>query len=204
MTLQGETVPRLASFAEATVMANNGVVTDTARKAFQRILEIDPQRTEAAFGLALAKEQDGDLASALADYRQMLSRAPDDANWKQPLEERIKALEGRMTGKPTPAAPQAAAPSANAAQRTSPEDLAKMSPADREKFITSMVEGLASRLKTDGKDLPGWLRLIRAYAVLGREDDANAAMAEARRNFDGDANALGEIDALAKSLKQGS
>ena len=204
LTLQGESVQRLSGFAEATVMANNGVVTDTARKAFKRILELDPQRTEAAFGLALAKEQDGDLAAALADYRQMLAAAPPDANWQPALEERIKALEGRMTGKPLPAAPQAAAPSANAAQRTSPEDLAKMSPADREKFITSMVEGLASRLKTDGKDLPGWLRLIRAYAVLGRDEDATTATAEARRNFDGDAKALGEIDALAKSLKQGS
>ena len=51
---------------------------------------------QAAFALSLAKEQDGDLAGALADYRGMLEKAPPDAAWKPALENRIKA------GKPLP------------------------------------------------------------------------------------------------------
>ena len=54
-------------------------------------------------------------------------------------------------------------------------------------MIAQMVDGLAERLKRDGRDLAGWQRLVNAYVVLGRKDDARAALAEARKTFDGDA-----------------
>ena len=41
-----------------------------------------------------------------------------------------------------------------------------MGPEARVAFVTRMVETLAARLKSDGKDLGGWLRLVRAYSVL--------------------------------------
>jgi cytochrome c-type biogenesis protein CcmH len=75
-----------------------------------------------------------------------------------------------------------------------------MSPAEREAFITSMVDRLAARLKDNGKDLDGWMRLARAYKVLGREGDAVGAVASARQNFAGDQAALAEIDKSAASL----
>ena len=71
-------------------------------------------------------------------------------------------------------------------------------------MIAGMVEGLAQRLKSNGSDLPGWLRLVNAYVVLERKDDARAALAEARRNFDGDAGALAELSKLAANLGIGS
>lgn len=203
ITLQGESVAMLNGFAEASVMANNGVVTDPARKAFARVLDLDPARTDAAFGLALAKEQSGDLASALTDYRNLLAGAPADATWKPALEQRIKALDDRLAGRPEAPAPSPDSAPPQGAPAGAP-DVSKMSPEEREKFITSMVDGLAQRLKSDGKDLAGWLKLIRAYAVLGRGTDASTAVADARRNLSGDDRALGEIDALAKSLNIGS
>ena len=71
-------------------------------------------------------------------------------------------------------------------------------------MIAQMVDGLAERLKRDGNDLAGWLRLVNAYAVLDRKDDARAALAQARRQFPADEKALGELAALAKSLGLGS
>jgi hypothetical protein len=56
----------------------------------------------------------------------------------------------------------------------------------------------------DGGDLAGWQRLIHAYAVLGRDQDARQAPEDARRRFYADARALGELAALAKSLGLGS
>ena len=56
----------------------------------------------------------------------------------------------------------------------------------------------------DGRDLAGWQKLIRAYAVLGRRNDAESALGDARRNFAGNTASLGELDALAKSLGIGS
>jgi cytochrome c-type biogenesis protein CcmH len=80
------------------------------------------------------------------------------------------------------------------------EAAAKLTPEQRGQMIAGMVEGLAQRLKSDGRDLPGWLRLVKAYSVLGRNDDARAALAEARRNFKGDTRALSALSQLAATL----
>lgn len=200
MALQGESPQGLVKYAEAVVMANNGTVTDPARKAFERTLALEPGRPEAMFGLALAKEQSGDVAAALADYRSLLTGAPADVSWRPALEERIKGLESRLAGRVAPAPAQAAAPRPAGSAPPTPEAIAKMGEQEREKTIVGMVEGLAARLKAHGDDLPGWLRLIRAYNVLGRQADAATAAAEARQKFAGNDKALEEIDALTKSL----
>ena len=74
--------------------------------------------------------------------------------------------------------------------------------ADRgeEKMIRGMVERLAARLEKDKSDLPGWLMLIRSYAVLKDAAKAKAAMAAAREQFASDAGALEQIDATVKEL----
>jgi cytochrome c-type biogenesis protein CcmH len=43
-----------------------------------------------------------------------------------------------------------------------------MTPEQRRQMIQGMVDGLAARLERNPKDLAGWLRLGRAYAVLGQ------------------------------------
>lgn len=197
--LLGEQTAYVMGYAEATVLANDGMVTDGARKAFRRVLELEPGRIEASFALSLAKEQDGDVAGAVADYRALLVTAASDARWKSALEARVKALEDRLAGR----APPPPAPPDNAAAAPSSE-AAAMKAEDQAQMIEGMVQRLADRLKTNGKDLPGWLQLIRSYAVLGRTGEVEGAIADARRNFADDATALSEIDALAKSVKQGS
>ena len=56
----------------------------------------------------------------------------------------------------------------------------EMSEEDRTAFIRSMVDGLAMRLEEDPSDLEGWLRLIRAYSVLGDSEALAAAQGRAR------------------------
>ena len=192
--LKGETVRRLAGLAESAVLAADGIVTEEARAAYERILALEPGRPEPRFWLALAKEQDGKLEPALSDYRALLSDAPADAPWRAAVESRIADVGRRIAGvdKPDPRAP---GPSA--------EDIAaseKLSPQDRTKMNAGMEDGLAERLKRDGRDLAGWQRLINAYAVLGRSQDARTALAEARKNFPADAAAQAALAALAKTL----
>ena len=67
-------------------------------------------------------------------------------------------------------------------------------------MIRGMVERLAARLEKDKSDLPGWLMLIRSYAVLKDAAKAKAAMAAAREQFASDAGALEQIDATVKEL----
>jgi cytochrome c-type biogenesis protein CcmH len=48
-------------------------------------------------------------------------------------------------------------------------------------MIEGMVQRLADRLKDNPDDLDGWLRLGKAYAVLGRKEDAVRAFGQALR-----------------------
>lgn len=222
MRLNGETPDRLSDFAEALVMANNGLIVPDARKAYERLLVIAPDQPEPRFWLAMAKEQDGDLKGAIAEMEAMLKAAPADAPWRSMVEGRLGETRTKLAGGAggplgpaagTPAAPSAAAAGANApaagaaGSGPSPADVAavqQMSPEQRSAFIQQMVDGLAERLAKDGKDLEGWKRLARAYKVMGREADAAKALVDARRAFNGDAAALQAIDALAKDLGIGS
>ncbi|HEX2843303.1 c-type cytochrome biogenesis protein CcmI [Hyphomicrobium sp.] len=191
--LEGESVRRLLGFAEATLLAGNGIVTEPVRKAAQRVLELEPKRIEVKAWLILAKEQDGDLAGAADDYRALLAEAPTDAPWRKAIADRLDLVTKKLKGEPVveDKAPEASSPSAAGGEQA--PDLAAMSPAERDAFIQSMVDRLAVRLKDNGKDLAGWLRLARAYKVLGRDQDARAALESARTNFAGDAASLEEI-----------
>jgi cytochrome c-type biogenesis protein CcmH len=67
-------------------------------------------------------------------------------------------------------------------------------------MIRTMVERLAQRLTQDGSDVEGWLRLIRAYVVLGERDKALGAAARARQALAGADDKVRRIDALVKGL----
>ena len=215
----GESTRRLAGFAESTVLASDGIVTEPARTAYERLQKLEPARIEPRFWLALAKEQDGRLDAAMTDYQALLKDAPADATWQPMVIERIDTVREKLglaaapkappaTPGATPAARPAAAPQSPATERgPSASDVAeagKMAPADRQQMIEGMVQGLADRLKKDGRDLAGWQRLIRAYSVMGRTADAVAALGTARNTFKAEPQSLATLEDLAKSLGLGS
>jgi cytochrome c-type biogenesis protein CcmH len=178
------------------MLASDGIVTEEARTAYEKLLKLDPGKVEARFWLAMAKEQDGRFADALADYKTLLSEAPPEATYRQPLAMRIKEVSSRLgtVEAKAPAGPSEADMAA----------AAKLSPEQRSQMIAQMVDGLAQRLKSNGRDLPGWKRLLNAYVVLGRTNEARVALGEARRNFAGDTGALSELSQLAATLGLGS
>jgi cytochrome c-type biogenesis protein CcmH len=202
--LQGESVKLLAGLAEASILAKDGVVTEEARAAYEKILKLEPGHAEPRFWLAMGKEQDGRLLEALADYRALLNEAVPDADYRDALETRVKEVSARIAagGQEQQGRQSAKAPTGPTAADL--EAAARLSPDQRQQMVVGMVEGLAQRLKRDGRDLAGWQRLLQAYTVLGRRDDARAALAEARRNFEGDARALSDLSGLAAKLGLGS
>jgi cytochrome c-type biogenesis protein CcmH len=210
--LQGESVKLLAGLAEASILAKDGVVTEEARAAYEKILKLEPGRAEPRFWLAMGKEQDGRLPEALADYRALLNEAVPDADYRDALQARVKEVSARIAAgvgqeqNKAQAQIQAQTPAQIPAGPSAAdmEAAARLSPEQRNQMVVGMVEGLAQRLKRDGKDLAGWQRLLQAYTVLGRRDDARAALAEARRNFEGDARALSDLSGLAAKLGLGS
>ena len=92
LRLVGESPRRLQGFANARIREENGIVPQDAKKALERILVIAPDSKEPRIWLALAKEQDGRLADAAADYRKLIAEAPADAPWRNVLEERLAGL----------------------------------------------------------------------------------------------------------------
>lgn len=199
--LLGESPKRLASYGQALVLANNGVVSEDARKALERALVLDPTLIEPRLVLIIAKEQDGQLSAAIEDWRAMLASAPADAPWRKLVEQRLAEDEAKLAGRAVAAGSQAV-PGA-APKGPSPDDVAAaqtMSPADRQAMIETMVQGLANRLGQKGDDLAGWLKLVRAYTVLDRKDDALKALEKAKTQFSGNEGALRELDALAAEL----
>ena len=206
LRLVGESPRRLQGFANARIRIENGIVPEDARKALERILVIAPNSVEPRIWLALAKEQDGRLAEAAADYKKLVTEAPADAPWRKAIEERLASIapdagsataagQGAAGNTPTPLASSPPAANSDAAAVMS------MSPEERQAFITRMVDGLAARLKADGSDAAGWVKLIRAYQVLGRRDDAVKALSDARANLKGNEVGLAQVEDLAKAAR---
>jgi cytochrome c-type biogenesis protein CcmH len=188
-------------------MLANGVVGEPARKAYEKLRTLKPDAVEPKVWLAIAKEQDGDLAGAAADYKALLAGAGADEPWHGLLEGRLKSVEARLGETPPAAVPSTDSKEGKetpAAETAGKPNLHTMTPEQRQAFIEQMVSGLAARLKTNGKDLRGWMQLVRSYVVLGRSEDATAALTEARKNFAGDEKALAQLQALAQVLGIGS
>jgi cytochrome c-type biogenesis protein CcmH len=70
-------------------------------------------------------------------------------------------------------------------------------------MVRGMVDRLAARLKQNGDDVEGWLRLLRAYMVMGERDRAASALVEARQAVANDADRLRQLNDGAKNLGLG-
>lgn len=101
---------------------------------------------------------------------------------------------------PTPAAPPIASAPPSGPNASDMAAAEKMAPAARNEMIEGMVSRLAQRLAENGSDVEGWLRLIRAYSVLGERDKALAAAANARTALSGNSDNLRRIGELTKEL----
>jgi cytochrome c-type biogenesis protein CcmH len=176
---------RAETYAENLVLANNGTVTPEASKLFQAVLRIAPQAPKSRFYMAIAAEQAGDKASAIAMLSQLVADSPPDAPWLDMVKAHIADLGG------------AAPPPSEAAA------IASLPPEAQQAAIRGMVDKLAAQLAQDGHDAEGWLRLVRSYVVLKESDKARGALADARRSLASDAEALARLDALGRELGLG-
>jgi cytochrome c-type biogenesis protein CcmH len=185
ITYGGESSERRADLGEAIAAAAGGVVTSEAKAEFERAVALDADQAKANYFLGLAAQQDGHLAEAASIWRTMLAKAPADAPWR-PLVQAALDRAG-ATKAPAPSAEQVAA--ANDMNKT-----------DRNAMIRGMVDRLASRLKQNGDDVEGWLRLVKAYMVLGDRDKAMGALTDARQAVAGDTERLRQLNEGLKNL----
>jgi cytochrome c-type biogenesis protein CcmH len=185
ITYAGDSADRRADLGEALMGTAGGVVTTEAKAEFERSVAQNPDDAKANYFLGLAAEQDGRKADAAGIWQGMLAKGPADAPWR-PL---VQAALVRVGGVPAPALPDGAVAAAK-----------DMNEADRSTMIRGMVDRLATRLKQNGDDVDGWLRLVRAYLVMGDRDKAMSALADARQAVANDTERLRQLNEGLKNL----
>ncbi|QIO35142.1 c-type cytochrome biogenesis protein CcmI [Bradyrhizobium sp. 1(2017)] len=185
LTYNGETSERRADLGEALSAAAGGVVTAEAKTEFERAHALDADDPKANYFLGVAAEQDGRKDDAANIWRALLAKAPADAPWR-PL---VQSSLARVGGGTMPA--------------LSDETIAAskdMAEGDRNAMVRGMVDRLATRLKQNGDDVDGWLRLVRAYLVMGDRDKAVGASTDARQAVAGNAERLRQLNEGLKTL----
>ena len=177
----------LTELVELTVL-RDGAMDAVARARLDEALRLDPTNGKAGFYLAADVETARGRDAGLAAWRGLVERhrlaAPD---WLPAARARIAALEAMPAGSPPPGPSSASpGPSSGPSSRPSPSDVAAaarasetMNERDRTAMIEGMVAGLAARLEAQPDDAEGWERLVRSYIVLGRREDAAAALERA-------------------------
>jgi cytochrome c-type biogenesis protein CcmH len=214
LQLLGENAERDANLGEALTAEANGVVTADAKAAFVRAMKLDDTIVSARYYLGLAAEQDGQGEQAAKIWRDLIAEAPAGATWVSEVRNALARVEagttppsqwqvgdvrnalGRVESTSTSPPPGPSAAQMAAAANQPPEQQAAT--------IQNMVDGLAARLKQDGSDLDGWVRLVRSYKVLGEPDKATAAAADAQHAFAGDPDKLQQLNAALKQLDAGN
>jgi cytochrome c-type biogenesis protein CcmH len=185
ITYNGDSAQRRADLGEAIAGAAGGVITADAKAEFERAIALNADEVKASYFLGVAAEQDGHAAEAASIWRAMLARAPTDAPWR-PL---VQAALARVGGSTAPVLSDEAVAAAK-----------DMNETDRGAMIRGMVERLAGRLKQNGDDVEGWLRLVRAYMVMGDRDKAKSALTDARQAVANDAERLRQLNEGLKNL----
>jgi cytochrome c-type biogenesis protein CcmH len=185
ITYGGDSAERRAALGEAMTSAAGGIVTPEARAEFERALALNADEAKASYFLGLSAEQGGRADEAASIWRAMLANAPVDAPWR-PL---VQAALSRVGGSSAPALSDNTIAAAK-----------DMNENDRSNMIRGMVERLAGRLKQNGDDVEGWLRLVRAYLVMGDRDKAKAALNDARQAVANDAERLRQLNEGVKAL----
>jgi cytochrome c-type biogenesis protein CcmH len=185
ITYNGESAERRADLGEALTGAAGGVVTADAKTEFERAVALDASEIKAQYFLGLSAEQDGRKSEAAAIWNGLLTKSPADAPWRS----LVQAALVRVGGAVAPALPDSTMAAAK-----------DMSDADRNAMIRGMVDRLATRLKQNGDDVEGWLRLVRAYMVLGEGDKAKSALTDARQAVANDAERLRQLNEGLKNL----
>lgn len=192
ITYNGDSPERRSDLGETLVGAAGGVVTAEAKAEFERAVAMNVDDVKARYFLGLAAEQDGRGSEAASIWRAMLAKAPPDAPWR-PL---VQAALARVGGVPAPSLGASAPALSNEAMAAAKD----MNEADRGEMIRGMVERLATRLKQNGDDVEGWLRLVRAYIVMGDRDKAKSALDDARQAVANDAARLRQLNDGLKNL----
>ncbi|MFH1806192.1 MAG: c-type cytochrome biogenesis protein CcmI [Pseudomonadota bacterium] len=189
----------LAMYAESVIRSNTGQITPAAYSALQEAADTNSRDPRIPYYLGMYEAQNGDGAAAVERWIVLVNNAPADANWLPMVLGRIDEvarvegidLNGRITLAPS------------TARGPSEEDMkaaADMTPEERAAMIEDMVGRLADRLAENPDDPDGWVRLMQAYMVTNRPEQARDAYQDARTALAGQPDILERLDDIARDM----
>lgn len=166
----GENPERLAGLGETLVAANDGIVVEDARSAFEAAIKLKPDDARVRFYLALALEQAGKNDEARAAFEALAKDSPAGAPWMALVNDHIAKTGGSVI-------PQLDSNDEAVAA------IQSMGAEDQQDAIKGMVEALATRLEQEPDNIAGWLQLVRSYGVLGDRLKAQQALDTGLKTF---------------------
>lgn len=184
--LSGKDADIGVDYAEAMAFADGAAVPPAAIAVFQEVLAKAPMSPKARYYLSLSKAQQGDGVGAMQGWVDLAAMSPPDAPWMGLVNQQLdlaskrfgiarsafRATDGTM--KLFQQSEQPPRPS-----RADVDAASQMTDQQRQQLIRTMVQRLADRLKENPDDKQGWLRLEKAYRVLGETAKADEAAAKA-------------------------
>ncbi|WP_379061253.1 c-type cytochrome biogenesis protein CcmI [Mesorhizobium sp. UC22_110] len=186
--LEGGNAARQTGLGEAMVNGAGGVVSADAQAAFETALKLEPNDPKANFYLALAFSQEGRKPEAVATLQKLQTTLPADSPWRKAVGQALASLETN------PVPPQGGPSEGDVAAASS------LSDEQRGAMIETMVASLDEKLKQNPRDTEGWMRLMRSYVVLGKTDEARAALRRGVAVFGADSPEAKQFTAFAGKL----
>ncbi len=183
-----------SDLGEALTLASEGKVRPAARAAFEAARDRDPTLAKPHYYLALAEWQNGRPQAAYDGWLALAKTAQPGAPWIDlvlvrlaraardlaiSLEDELPPLFLTRYREQSGATASAPHPPGAAPGQPDPSLVEGMSADERSEFIASMVARLAERLAEAPDDYEGWMRLGRAYGVLGKADESAEAYGRA-------------------------
>ena len=186
-----ESADLAVDYGEALTLAADSEISEKARRLFEKALAADITDAKARYYLGMFKAQQDDVRGAMQAWIDLATMSPPEALWVPILNQQIDRAARDSGIDPASIAPSAEALAlakkiqqntqapAPAPTTADVKEAMGMSEGDRNQMIRSMVERLAGKMKDNPKNKEGWLRLERAYRVLGEVDKADEAAARA-------------------------
>ena len=188
VTLAPERPDLWVALGETFVAEGDGEIGADARRAFGEALKRDPKNANARYRLAQARIADGDVSGGLSDWRALLAELPADDPRRAGFSQEIAQVQA------TGGLPVSAAPTGQPAEAQGD---------GVQNMIQGMVAGLAARLEAAPDDPDGWVKLVRAYAVLGDAAKRDATLAKAQARYKDQPKVLAALRQAAQTPSQG-
>lgn len=171
--LEPQSIGAAVVYAESLIILSEGRVEPAALLVLNRVQEMQPRNPGARHYLALAQYQTGNIARALASWKELEQESKPGVPWRASLLHWIRQAENDL-GIQNSFAPTLSEDDRAAIQNMTEEEQADM--------IKGMVARLQEKMDENPGNIEGWFRLARAYDVLGQREDMVNSLQQALRH----------------------